>query len=312
MEIGIVLASLFLSLICLVVFQKLYIQNNIVDRINKRSSHNTIATRTGGLSIYLPLFFVSIYFYVSGIEAFNYSLLLPLSILLVVGCYDDIYQVDFKLKFLFQIIVAKIIIDNGLIIDNMHGILGINELNRILAQLLTIFVIVAIINSINFIDGLDGLALSIISIFIISFEFFSMKTTAFKYLSLSLVTTFIPLLYFNFKKNKKVFLGDSGSLFLGGVVSVYVLEILSPTYLIKSEFDINKVLFVISILFYPIVDLVRVFFIRIRRKKSPFIADKNHIHHYLNNKFNKHLWVTLTLSLTTILVIIILQIININ
>ena len=312
MEIGIVLASLFLSLICLIVFQKLYIKHNIIDRINERSSHNTIATRTGGLAIYLPLFLVSVCFYIAGVEAFNYSLLLPLSILLVVGCYDDVYQVDFKLKFLFQIIVAKIIIDNGLIIDNMHGILGINELNRILAQLLTIFVIVAIINAINFIDGLDGLALSIISIFIISFEFFSMKTTAFKYLSLSLIPTFIPLLYFNFKKKKKVFLGDSGSLFLGGIVSIYVLEILSPTYLIKSEFDLNKVLFVLSILFYPIVDLLRVFAIRIANKKSPFIADKNHIHHYLNNKFNRHWQVTLILSLSTILAIIILQTVNLN
>ena len=104
MEIGIVLASLFLSLICLIVFQKLYIKHNIIDRINERSSHNTIATRTGGLAIYLPLFLVSVCFYIAGVEAFNYSLLLPLSILLVVGCYDDVYQVDFKLKILTEVI----------------------------------------------------------------------------------------------------------------------------------------------------------------------------------------------------------------
>ena len=59
----------------------------------------------------------------------------------------NIYQLDFKLKFIFQIIAAKIIIDNGLLIDNLHGVLGFYELNRIVAQLITIFFIVAIINA---------------------------------------------------------------------------------------------------------------------------------------------------------------------
>ena len=89
-----------------------------------------------------------------------------------VGSYDDIYDVDFKLKFIFQVIAAKIIIDSGLIIDNLHGVFGIFELNRIVAHLLTIFIIVAIINAINFIDGVDGLAISVVLLFIGCFEFF--------------------------------------------------------------------------------------------------------------------------------------------
>ena len=58
----------------------------------------------------------------------------------------------------------------------------------------------------------------------------------------------------NYKKENKVFLGDSGSLFLGAMVSIYVLKILSQDYLIKHEYDMNKILFVLSILIYPIVD----------------------------------------------------------
>lgn len=258
----------------------------------------------------MSLLLISIYFYISGFDLFDYSLLMPLSILLVVGFYDDIYQVDFKLKFIFQIIVAKIIIDNGLIIDNLHGILGINELSRIIAQLFTMVIIVAIINAINFIDGLDTLAISIVSLFIVSFELFSSETTSFRYVSLILISSFVPLIYFNIRKDKKVFLGDSGSLFLGGIVSIYVLNILSPSYLIKPQYDINKVLFVISILFYPIIDLVRVFILRIARGRSPFKADKNHIHHNLNIKLKKHWQVSLTLTTITILAIIIIQIIS--
>ena len=68
---------------------------------------------------------------------------------MVVGLYDDVYKVDFKLKFLFQIITAKIMIDSGLIIDNFHGIFGLYEINRVLAQCVTILVICSIINAIR-------------------------------------------------------------------------------------------------------------------------------------------------------------------
>ena len=306
----IIISSIFLSFLTIYFVSRVFSKKNIVDKINDRSSHNTVAYRIGGISIFISVFLLSVFYYVKGVELYDYSLLIPLAILLLIGFYDDLYEVDFKLKFIFQIIAAKIIIDNGLIVDNMHGILGIYELNRIAAQALTIFIIVAIINSINFIDGIDGLAILIVSLFIISFEFFSMGTTSFRYISLILIASFLPLIYFNTRNDKKVFLGDSGSLFLGGIVSIYVLNILSPSYLIKPEYDINKVFFVISILFYPIIDLVRVFILRIVKGGSPFKADKNHIHHILNIKLKKHWQVSLILTAITILAIILIQIIS--
>ena len=78
----------------------------------------------------------------------------------VVGVYDDFYNADFKLKFLLQIIVAKILIDQGLIIDHFHGVLGLQEIPRIGAQIFTVFVFLVIVNAINFIDGIDGLAIT--------------------------------------------------------------------------------------------------------------------------------------------------------
>ena len=228
---------------------------------------------------------------------------------MVVGLYDDVYNMDFKLKFIFQIIAAKILIDNGLIIDNLHGVFGIFELNRIFAQLITIFIIVAIINSINFIDGIDGLAILIVSTFIISFEYFSSSSSPFINLSLLIITSCIPLLYYNFKNSKKVFLGDSGSLMFGGIVATYVLYILSQDYIIKPEYDLHKILFVISILIFPIIDLTRVFTIRVIKGKSPFKPDKNHIHHIVHKKIKNHFLTTISLALLTILFIIFIQII---
>jgi UDP-N-acetylmuramyl pentapeptide phosphotransferase/UDP-N-acetylglucosamine-1-phosphate transferase len=228
---------------------------------------------------------------------------------MVVGLYDDVNGVDFKLKFIFQIIAAKIIVDNGLIIDNIHGLFGVYELSRITAQLLTIFIIVAIINSINFIDGIDGLAITTVILFIIGFEFFASVPTSFTNLSNIIIGSLVPIYYFNFRKKNKVFLGDSGSLFLGGVISMYVIRILTNNYIIQPEFDLHKILFVISILFYPIIDIIRIFFLRLIKGRSPFHADKNHIHHLILKKIKNHFLTTLLISGLTIFTMLLFQLI---
>ena len=111
-----IISSIFFSSLFIFFFQKLFFKKNIIDKINDRSSHNVVATRSGGIAIFSSLFIISTFNYFNSIEIFDFSLIIPLSILLVVGLYDDIYKLDFKLKFIFQIIAAKIIIDNGLII----------------------------------------------------------------------------------------------------------------------------------------------------------------------------------------------------
>ena len=119
-----------------------------------------------------------------------------------------------------------------------------------------------------------------------------------------------PLFYFNFRKKNKVFLGDSGSLFLGGIVSVYVIRILTQDYIIKPEYDLHKVLFVVSILFYPIIDIIRIFFLRLIKGKSPFQPDKNHIHHLILSRTKNHSKATLIIVLFCILFLIIVQFLN--
>ena len=305
-----IITSISLSTLFIYFFQKLFIQKNIIDKKNDRSSHNVRATRSGGLAMFCTLFIISSINYFNSVEIFDYSLIVPISLMLVVGLYDDIYKLDFKLKFIFQIIAAKIIIDNGLIIDNLHGVLGIYELNRIIAQLLTIFLVVAIINSINFIDGIDGLASTIFIIFIIGFEFFGNSVSPYFSLSIILVMSLLPLIYFNFRKKNKVFLGDSGSYLLGGVVSIYIIHILTDNYIIKPQYDLHKIIFVVSVLFYPIIDIVRVFFLRLLKGKSPFIADNNHIHHLILSRINSHFKTTLIIVFFSIITIFIVQVMN--
>ena len=306
------LSALVLSSFLNFFTNQIFISKNIIDRVNKRSSHTVIATRSGGLVIFLSLFLISLYFYFIGYDLYEYSLLIPLAVLLTVGLYDDINDVDFKLKFIFQIIAAKILIDNGLIIDNLHGFAGIFELNRLMAQLLTIFIVLAIINSINFIDGIDGLASTILILFIIGFEFFGISLTPYINLSIILVMSLIPHIYFNFRKKNKIFLGDSGSLFLGGVTSIYVIHILSNDYIIKPQYDLHTIIFVCTLLAYPIIDIIRVVVLRLLARSSPFRADKNHLHHSLLKRLKQHYKVVIAITLFTIVNILLMQSVFLN
>jgi len=307
MNLILILSSILCSTILIIIIQNYLIRKGKVVEINARSSHSMLATNSGGISVFLSMFLLSIFHYFLGIELFDYKIFVPLSIMALIGFYDDIYEIDFKLKLIFQVIVAKIIIDQGYIISNLHGVLGLFELSSLFAQLITLFIIVSIINAINFIDGIDGLALSVIFIFIICFEFFGKNFFLFDSLSLLVITSTIPLWYFNFIKNKKVFLGDAGSLMFGTLISIYVINILTNGYVIKNEYDLHKILFVISILFYPIVDIIRIFFLRLSKGVSPFVADKNHIHHIILKYSNNHAFVCSAIVLATLSMIFVIQ-----
>jgi UDP-N-acetylmuramyl pentapeptide phosphotransferase/UDP-N-acetylglucosamine-1-phosphate transferase len=264
--------------------QKLFIYYKRFDDFNHRSSHKTLATRTGGIGIFLTILIVAVYHYFLKIELFDYTLFIPLGIMFVIGVYDDLYDADFKLKFFLQIIVAKILIDQGFVISNYYGLFGLYEVPWVIAQLSTIFVFLVVVNAINFIDGIDGLAITEVIKIILLIEFFSDELTALAPLGLLTLVSILPLYYYNFKKRGKVFLGDGGSMLLGTVIMIYILYILGPRYSFKLGYASNKTLFSVLLLIYPLFDLMRVFILRIRSGTSPFVADKRHLHHVILKK----------------------------
>jgi len=311
MEVSILLATFIIVSALHFGVQKLFIYYKRFDDINYRSSHKTLATRTGGIGIFLSVFTISLYYYFQGIQIFDYSLFIPLGIMFIVGVYDDFYNADFKLKFLLQIIVAKILIDQGYVISNYHGLFGLYEVPWLLAQLSTIFIFLVVVNAINFIDGIDGLAISEVIKTIVLIEFISNEQTPLFNLGLLVICSIIPLYYFNFKRKGKVFLGDGGSMLLGAIIMVYLLYILGPEYNLKPSFQFNKTLMSVLVLSYPLIDLLRVFILRISKGKSPFHPDQNHLHHKLINYLNKHyLAVSFIIAFEIILILITKFLIN--
>jgi UDP-GlcNAc:undecaprenyl-phosphate GlcNAc-1-phosphate transferase len=294
MNLAVIISAFVCSSFLHLLVQRIFIHYKKFDKFNHRSTHKTSATLTGGVGVFLNTLLISLYFYFNKIDLFDYSLFIPLSIMFIVGVYDDFYNADFKLKFLLQIIVAKILIDQGYVITNYHGLFGLGEVSWLWAQLTSIFVFLLIVNAFNFIDGIDGLAITQTLIVLFLVEFFGLQFTALAPLAILFGASLIPLYFFNFKKERKVFLGDGGSLMIGTLISTYVFYVLSDSY----SLNFNKTLFVVLILIYPLADLLRVFVIRIKNRTSPFKPDQNHLHHLLLKKGFSHLGICLTLVIT--------------
>ena len=301
-----IIASALTGLLFSIIFQKLFVKQKLIDNINFRSSHKSTATRSGGLSIFITLFIITSYLYLSSNEIFDFSLLIPLSILFFIGIYDDVYNTDFMLKFIFQLIAAKILVDQGILVDNFHGFMGIYEIPYLVAQPFTIFFILTILNSYNFIDGIDGLALC--QLFVTSMFALFLMNFGISWINVFLMIILgssISLFYFNFRKEKKIFLGDGGSLLVGGIIAIILISTIEYNI---YDLDFFSVIFICYL--YPLIDIVRIVSIRIINKRSPFKADNYHIHHKLLKKLKLHTTTTFTIILISVTLQIIILLIS--
>lgn len=295
----VLLASLILHLL----IRNFFLKKNYIDEINQRSSHKTIATRSGGTVLFIILFLYCLYLYFNKEQPFDFSLLIPLGILYITGLYDDIYKVDFGLKFIFQIIVAKYMIDMGYVIDLFSFFELEFTFSRSISQIISIFIFVAVFNAYNFIDGIDSnIHLETIKNLLLLLIFFKPNQTYLNLILFTFIIIFVTL-FFNLRKKGKVFMGDSGSLILPFLIIIFTFQ---SSYI--GDKNIIKYLFIIFL--YPLIDLSRVVLIRLKNKKSPFLPDKNHIHHLLNKKVNSHFKVSIiimsvvfTLQLSLILLL---------
>lgn len=206
-------------------------------------------------------------------------------ILFFIGIKDDIIGTAPVKKLIGHLIVAFILVIMGDIrITSMHGIFGIYELPEWGGIFLSILTYTVIVNAINIIDGVDGLAggVGVIAATAMGLWFFGVGATEHAVLAFSLSGALLGFLIYNFSP-AKIFMGDSGSLTIGLVLSVLAIKLIEfPIDRVPNELiGISKPVYAMAALVYPLVDTLRIFIYRIRRGMSPFAADKNHIHHRL-------------------------------
>lgn len=320
------LAQLFaglLSIYFVPTIRKLAQVKNLTDNPSARKSHSTKVPVLGGLAIYLAAGFAMMLFVFCFQNITSHSSYFVLAFasmaMLFVGVLDDIVGLQPTQKLLFQIVVSILVIYNGsLFISSMDGLFGITDLYKPLSFALTLFIYIIFMNMLNLIDGIDGLASGISVIAFVFFALVAYESGSHYNMLVSMcgIGSLIPFMYYNMFSVKKIFLGDNGSLVLGVILGYLALDLLSPNNTPEvSLFGTHKTLILMAVFSYPLVDTLRVFVVRISRNRSPFAADKNHIHHHLLRLGLSHRKATLAVILYSIFIIIVAMLlvdININ
>jgi UDP-GlcNAc:undecaprenyl-phosphate GlcNAc-1-phosphate transferase len=263
------------------------------DAPNHRKVHQYIVPRLGGLGMILGFLFVlglrtfvpGEFWPISG-NHFSGALLFVALFLAVTGTLDDVRQVNFKVKFLFQFILAAgIVILLGHRFDDVSALGHHFQLGGF-GYLVTIFWIVAVMNAFNIIDGIDGLAggVAICGFSAVAWMAFSNRSMYLLAMSVAFIGLTAGFLRFNFSARYKVFLGDSGSQFLGAVLALFAIEV---QILPNAQHSVFVPLFILG---YPLFDISVAMVRRFIKSGSRglgkrflrmFAADNEHLHHRL-------------------------------
>lgn len=259
-------------------------------KVHKRSVHTI-----GGIIIYAgTLFAYALWFNAEDrIEpdrvfqaVTEFKLIVATSLILFfVGVKDDIIGTAPVKKLFAHIVVALILVLIGDIrITSLHGIFGVYEIPNWGSVFLSIFTYVVVVNAFNLIDGVDGLAAGVGFISCTAFGTWFIFAGEFGYaaLAFALAGALSGFLIFNFSP-ARIFMGDSGSLVIGMFVCVLAIKMIEyPIQRLDSFWvHVSKPVFAVSALAYPLLDTLRIFVIRAVKGQSPFLADRNHVHHKL-------------------------------
>ncbi|GIV26833.1 MAG: undecaprenyl-phosphate alpha-N-acetylglucosaminyl 1-phosphate transferase [Bacteroidia bacterium] len=268
----------------------------------ERKVHQQPVPTLGGVIIFASTFFayglwlniddLHLYYQIRHVLIDSKILLSAAMLIFFVGIKDDLIGTAPEKKIIAHFIAAVILIVIGNVrITGFYGILGIEEIPYWLSFMFSFLVYIGLVNAINLIDGIDGLAGGVSAIFSLGIGIFYLivKDYSLAILSFALCGALCGFLVYNFSP-AKIFMGDSGSLSIGLIIYFLSVSFIEypvteiPSYLIQY----SKPLAAMSLLIYPITDTLRVFIIRLLQGKSPFMADKNHLHHHLLNKLQSH------------------------
>lgn len=290
----VLLAGFLIPQILLIAFRR-----NLFDEVNERKIHKGLVPRLGGIA-FVPVIFTSIAVaLVTNIQlgfdnisqAFADSVLpfistfIALELLYLVGMADDLIGIKYRAKFVVQIICAAFLISSGVWFSDLAGVLGIESVSPWFGYPFTLIVIVFLINAINLIDGIDGLASGLSGIAMIFYGFFFLAAGQWAYSMIAFASlgTLVPFFYYNVFGNpargKKIFMGDTGSLTTGLVLSFLALQLTSVDN--GGVFAADALVVAFAPLAIPCLDVIRVFVHRVIRGNSPFLPDRVHIHHKL-------------------------------
>ena len=261
----------------------------LYDVPNQRKEHTSPIPTMGGIAILAGMVTALFLWFPFTNQAAQICFFFSITVLLALGIMDDLKDLSAKYKFIIQAGLAALIVLSGIRINSFDGFLGIGELPISAQYTITLLAIVGITNAFNLIDGIDGLAggLGFMSLVTIGMFLTMSGDVNTALIAFALAGGILAFLYFNFNP-AKIFMGDTGSLLLGFVVAVLSIRLMQVNHAAINPVLPHGPAFVFGIVLIPVFDTLRVFAIRIWKGKSPFAADKTHIHHLLTNAGYSH------------------------
>ncbi len=256
------------------------LRRSIVDNPNARKLNKSPVPVLGGVGIFIGILFtVCLFSYINGITL-SFVGLSAITIMLCIGVVDDIIDIRAWIKFIIQILaVALVVFVGGFRIDNFGGLWGIYALPEWAAIVVTFFTGVGVVNAINLIDGVDGLSsgYGILTSVICGMVFYMTGNAEFSVLCFAITGSLVPFFVHNvFGRKYKMFMGDGGSLVLGLLFAVIIMQLVHTGGLPGMK---GVVSFVLAVFAVPVFDTLRVMTTRMLHGLSPFSPDKTHLHH---------------------------------
>ena len=287
--------SFILVLLSIPALIKIAYLKRLVDEPGDRKLHNRRIPSIGGILLFAGTLFSYFLWHpfnditeyghlIRAINDFKY-IGASMLILFFIGIKDDIIGTAPVKKLVGHLIVAFILVLMAdMRITSLHGLLGVYEIPFWASIFLSVFVYTVIVNAVNLIDGVDGLAAGIGLIVCLTYGiwFYLAGGIENACLAFALGGSLLGFLFFNFSP-AKIFMGDSGSLVIGLIISVLSIKLIEFDHS-EMEGVLGKVstpVYTMAALAYPLIDTLRVFVYRAVKGASPFSADRNHIHHRL-------------------------------
>lgn len=275
-------------------------KKRLYDVPDARKVYTMPVPRLGGLSFFpvilMSMFLVigfRLYFWDVNVSGLSFNMLyeylflfVGMTLLYLVGVYDDLVGVGYRYKFAVQIAAAFLLVLSGNWFDSFGGLFGIYSVPVWIGVPFTVFIVVYITNAINLIDGIDGLAsgLCCIALSVLSVIFFLRGQYVYALLAICTLGILMPFwcynVFGNANRGHKLFMGDAGSLTLGYVISFLIIH-MSVTNEVSPTLSNPYMVIAFSTVLVPLLDVIRVVLHRLREHKNPFLPDKNHFHHKL-------------------------------
>lgn len=290
---------------------KIAILKNLVDNPDARKLQRKPVPVMGGIAVFFGIVvgLCSSQFIFSSANTF--MLISAMLVMLYVGTIDDVIDLSPTIRFLIEIIViAWLMYASKSSINCFWGLWGVGEISEWVSYALTIFAAVGIINAINLIDGVNGLSSGFCFMASVLFAvfFYVSGNQVMTTLAISAAGAIVPFFLHNvFGENTRMFIGDGGTLVIGTMMAMFVMNILKvdaecATLAAKG---MGLIPFSLAVMSIPIFDTLRVMSTRILHKKSPFHPDKTHLHHMFIDLGFSHIGTTISILSTNFFIVII-------